>query len=75
MSYFAFVSYQFTEESESKMRKVQSLQAGEHFDAKNWAFDAKFAEMERGQNCCEIFAGKQASFLVSYYTCDTTQQT
>ena len=28
------------------------FKAGEHCDAKNWAFKAKFAKIERGQNCC-----------------------
>ena len=48
-----------------QMHWVQSLKAGDYFDAKNWAFDAKFAKIKRGQNCCYIFAGKQAAFLVT----------
>ena len=47
------------------MHRVQSLKAGEHFDAKNWAFDAKFAKIERGQNCCRKFSGKHSAFLVT----------
>ena len=39
------------EESEREYFEYK-IKAGEQFDAQNWAFNAKFAEIERGQNCC-----------------------
>ena len=35
-----------------KMHRVQSLKAEEHFDAKNWVFNAELKEIEGGRNCC-----------------------
>ena len=47
-----FISHLFHIISRGKVRPnalSTTFKPGQHFDAKNWAFDAKFAEIERGQ--------------------------
>ena len=71
MFYFAFASHHFTEESESKCIEYKVEKAEEHFDAKNWAFDARLAEIERGKTVVRFWPVNKLHSFVSYYTYDT----
>ena len=44
--HFTFVSNYLMEGTESDCIEYKALKAGEHFDAKNSVFNAKFAEIE-----------------------------
>ena len=46
----AFVSNYVTVENESDCITYK-VKAGELFDVKNWVFNSKVAEIERGRNC------------------------